>query len=213
MTSALRCGRGVSTTREGPSEPTRGARRTGARSYRGAVSPSLRRLLGAPRHLYRHGWGWLLGHRFLQLSHRGRKTGRLHHTVLEVVRYDPATGEAVVVSGFGNESDWLRNLRAGSDIVVSTGRSSSPATYRMLPADEAIDVFADYERRNIMVRPVVRASLVASWAGASTAPTMPAVGWRNSCRWSPSAPPAAPPPRRRTTISVRSSGDERLVVR
>lgn len=123
------------------------------------MSPSLRRLLGAPRHLYRHGWGWLLGHRFLQLSHRGRKTGRLHHTVLEVVRYDPATGEAVVMSGFGNESDWLRNLRAGSDIVVSIGRSSSPATYRMLPADEAIDVFADYERRNIMVRPVVRAVL------------------------------------------------------
>src|SRR5665647_3550063 len=90
---------------------------------------------------------------------RTKLLGRLHHTVLEVVRYDPATGEAVVLSGFGNESDWLRNLRAGSDIVVSIGRSSSPATYRMLPADEAIDVFADYERRNIMVRPVVRAVL------------------------------------------------------
>lgn len=161
------------------------------------MSPSLRRLLGAPRHLYRHGWGWLLGHRFLQLSHRGRKTGRLHHTVLEVVRYDRATGEAVVMSGFGNESDWLRNVRAGSDIVVSIGRSSSPATYRMLPADEAIDVFADYERRNIMVRPVVRAVLgrLLGWRFDGTddarrrlAEQLPMVAFR------PTRRPAAAPP-------------------
>lgn len=119
----------------------------------------MRRLLGAPRQLYRHGWGRLLGHRFLQLSHRGRRTGRQYHTVLEVVRYDPTTGEATVTAGFGKESDWLRNIQAGSDVVVSIGRASAPATFRMLPPDEAIEVFADYERRNALIRPVVRAVL------------------------------------------------------
>jgi len=123
------------------------------------MSPWLRRLLRAPRHLYRHRLGWLLGHRFLQLSHQGRRTGRQHHTVLEVVRYDRATGEATVVSGFGARSDWFRNLQAGSEAVVSIGRSRAPARYRIVDADEATDVIADYERRAGLARPVVRAAL------------------------------------------------------
>ena len=124
-----------------------------------AISPTLRRLLGLPRVLYAHGWGWVLGHRFLQLSHRGRRTGTLHHTVLEVVQYDRVTGEAVVASGFGNRTDWLLNLRAGSDVVVSISRFSAPARYRELRTEEAVEVFADYERRNALARPVIRAVL------------------------------------------------------
>lgn len=126
---------------------------------RRAISPGLRRLLGLPRVLYAHGWGCVLGHRFLQLSHRGRRTGTLHHTVLEVVQYDRFTGEAVVVSGFGHRADWLLNLRAGSDVVVSISRFSAPARYRELPTEEAIEVFADYERRNAIAGPLVRAAL------------------------------------------------------
>ena len=34
-----------------------------------------------PRPLYRHGWGWLLGHTFLLITHKGRKIGKRRETV------------------------------------------------------------------------------------------------------------------------------------
>lgn len=116
-------------------------------------------LFGLPRHLYRHGLGWVLGHRFLQLTHTGRRSGRTYTTILEVIRYDSGSREATVISGFGPEADWLRNVLANGRAEVSIGRSSFPATCRVLPIEEAVAVFADYERRNRLAAPVVRAVL------------------------------------------------------
>lgn len=112
--------------------------------------------LGLPRHLYRHGWGWVLGRRFLQLTHTGRRSGRTFTTVLEVVRRDPGSGEVMVVSGFGPGSDWLRNIRANGRAEVSTGRESFTAAFRVVPVDDAIAVLADYERRNRVAAPLLR---------------------------------------------------------
>ncbi len=47
-------------------------------------------LLKLPIGLYRVHLGSLLGDRFLMLTHIGRKTGRSHHTVIEVVLHDRA---------------------------------------------------------------------------------------------------------------------------
>ena len=113
-------------------------------------------VLGLPRHLYRHGWGWLLGRRFLQLTHIGRRTGRTHTTVLEVIRSDRDAGEVAVMSGFGPGSDWLRNLQANGRAEISIGRESFPASFRMVPVDEAVRIIADYERRNRLAAPVIR---------------------------------------------------------
>lgn len=65
-------------------------------------------LFGLPTHLYRHGWGWVLGHRFLQLTHTGRRSGRPYTTVLEVIRFDSTSGEGTVMSGFGPGSESAR---------------------------------------------------------------------------------------------------------
>lgn len=112
--------------------------------------------LRAPNAVYDHGWGRLFGHRFLQLSHVGRRSGRTYRTVLEVVHYDPSTGEATVLSGFGPRSDWLRNVRAAGGAEVSFGAGARRAAYRVLPLEEAERVLADYERRNRVAAPLVR---------------------------------------------------------
>lgn len=119
----------------------------------------LLRLLDVPQHLYRHGWGWVLGHRVLQLTHRGRQTGRLSRTVLQVMRYDPTTGEAIVMSGSGPTTHWLRNIQANDQLEVSIGHTFYAGTYRLLGAQEAVGVLADYERRHVLVRPIVYAVL------------------------------------------------------
>lgn len=119
----------------------------------------LRTLLGLPVHLYDAGLGVLLGHRFLLLVHTGRKTGRRRETVLEVVRYDPTTSESVVAAGWGRRTGWLHNVEAGLAHEVRTGRTRFAPVYRILPPDEAEWTFADYERRNRLIGPVVRAVL------------------------------------------------------
>ena len=116
----------------------------------------LKRALGAPNFLYEHGGGRLLGHRFLQLTHVGRRSGRTFRTVLEVIRYDPKTGEATVLSGFGPQADWLRNLQAAGAAEVSFGAGRRRAAYRLLSLEEAERALAEYERRNWLVVPVVR---------------------------------------------------------
>ena len=81
------------------------------------------------------------------LTHRGRKSGKLRQTALEVVHYDPARRESVVVSGWGERADWYRNIQAAPAIEVATGRERYAPTYRILGPDEAFAVAEDYMRR------------------------------------------------------------------
>jgi hypothetical protein len=62
----------------------------------------------APRWFYRLGLGWVLGHRMVQLTHRGRKSGQLRRTILEVLHYDPRAHEVLVVSGWEGKTDLFR---------------------------------------------------------------------------------------------------------
>jgi deazaflavin-dependent oxidoreductase (nitroreductase family) len=119
----------------------------------------LRAVLHLPVYLYRVRLGALLGHRFLLLVHRAPRSGRRHETVLEVVRYDPATEESVVVAGWGRRTAWLHNVEAGGALEVLTGRRRYAPAHRLLDADEAAAVVADYERRNRFIAPVLRAVL------------------------------------------------------
>nr|WP_179423838.1 nitroreductase family deazaflavin-dependent oxidoreductase [Pedococcus badiiscoriae] len=109
--------------------------------------------------MYDNGFGWLLGHRFLQLTHTGRHSGRRFRVVLEVVRYDRSTGEATVLSGYGRGADWLRNLQARGPAAVDFGRGPAPAAYRVLGLEEAAEVYAAYEWRNLLIAPLVRWTL------------------------------------------------------
>jgi len=127
--------------------------------------PVLRGLLRAPVWLYRCGLGWTLGHRFLLLTHTGRRSGRRYQTVVEVVAFDRHAGEAVVMSGFGATADWYRNIRHASPAEVRIGRRRFQPTVRFLEAEEAVSVMADYEYRNRWAAPVVRRvlSLLVGW--------------------------------------------------
>lgn len=126
-----------------------------------AMPDWLKKTLAVPNWLYDHGLGRIVGHRFVQLTHVGRRSGRVYHSVVEVVRYDPVTGETTVVSGFGRTADWLRNIRAAGGARLDFGRGPRPAAYRILPVEEAIATFADYERRNRLLTPLVRGTLSA----------------------------------------------------
>lgn len=123
-------------------------------------------LLGLPVYLYRARLGFVLGHRFLVLVHRGRRTGRRHETPLEVVRYEAARAEAIVAAGWGRRTAWLRNVEDGLAEQIWIGRSRYVPAVRHVGPDEAAILLGEYERRSGIPRPIVRR--VLSWL----------LGWR-----------------------------------
>lgn len=129
------------------------------------VNRFLRWLFRLPNGLYDHNLGWLLGRRLMRLTHVGRRSGREYHTVLEIVRADPTSGEVTVVAGFGPSTDWYRNLNAHPAVQVETGRRRFRPVHRELSEDESFAVLADYEHRNRAIRPLVHKGLswLAGW--------------------------------------------------
>lgn len=121
--------------------------------------PISKQLLRAPTALYGIGAGWLFGHRFLLLTHRGRRSGNRYRTMLEVVAWSSATGEAIVMSGFGPRANWYLNVLAGGAEEVRIARRVFRPEVRRVEGDEAVRAVAEYERRSRLARPLVRAVL------------------------------------------------------
>ncbi|MCB0213393.1 MAG: nitroreductase family deazaflavin-dependent oxidoreductase [Anaerolineae bacterium] len=101
-----------------------------------------------PIWLYRLRLGWLLGHRFVMLQHTGRKSGLPRYTVVEVVRYNPKTDAMIIASGWGEKSDWFRNIQKTPHVQLYLGRRRWPAESHRLPVSEATQELKDYARRH-----------------------------------------------------------------
>ncbi len=119
----------------------------------------------APIALYRWRLGGLFGGRLLMLEHRGRTSGLARYVVLEVVdRTDHASW--VVVSGFGEHAQWLRNVRADPHVRVWSGsRRPVLAVAHELPAPDRAQVLRSYAARHPRawhrLRPVLERTLGA----------------------------------------------------
>jgi deazaflavin-dependent oxidoreductase (nitroreductase family) len=93
-------------------------------------------LAHAPDWLYQCGLGWLLGYRLMQITHRGRKSGKLRRTVLEVLHYDPQTREILVVSGWEGKTDWYRNIQQEPALEVRISRVQYRPDQAFLSSEE-----------------------------------------------------------------------------
>ena len=100
--------------------------------------------LRLPIRLYRMRLGWLLGDRFLMLTHKGRKSGFLHETVIEVVGHDKETDTYYVVSGWGEKSDWYQNIRSSPVVTVDVGRRRFQAHVELIPLAKSIEIMEAY---------------------------------------------------------------------
>ena len=130
--------------------PSHQSQRT-ARPFLGLRRQPGRLVLAAmrlPRPLYDRGWGWLLGHTFLLITHEGRKTGKPHETVAMALTYDPETHQAVVFSAWGPNTEWIRNLRARPALRIQIGHESYSPEQRFLSEDESVAVAVEFRRRH-----------------------------------------------------------------
>ena len=76
-------------------------------------------LFKLPNFFYSMGLGSIMGSRFVQLSHIGRRSGRIYKTVVEVVDYDPDQRRLYIASGFRQKSDWYKNIQKTPQIEVN----------------------------------------------------------------------------------------------
>ena len=97
----------------------------------------LRLFLRFPILLYRLGLGWLFGDRLALLTHIGRNSGRQRQVVIETVRMDRATNTLYILSGWGEQSDWVLNILNTPEVVIQLGLRRWPATAVRLAAAQA----------------------------------------------------------------------------
>ena len=109
-------------------------------------SKALRFGLRLPIWLYRIRLGWLLGDRFLMLTHSGRKSGQPHQTVIEVVQHEKETDTYYVVSGWGEKSDWYQNIQKSPSVTIQVRGRKFHASARFIPLAKAIQIMEAYIR-------------------------------------------------------------------
>ena len=115
------------------------------RSKPGAFRRLIFRIPGMFYHLH---LGWMLGHRALMLTHQGRKSGKIFHTVLEVIRYDREAKESIVLAARGEKADWYRNIQANPAQEVRIGFRRYATEHRLLTAEEFFQEYSEYQRRH-----------------------------------------------------------------
>ena len=105
----------------------------------------LGRTLRMPGVLDRKGTRWMLQAlspaMVIVLVHRGRRSGRVYKTPVEIMINDPERSEFVVAPMWGRDSDWYRNVVAGGLVEVHVRGEERQVEWREL--DEA-------ERRTAM---------------------------------------------------------------
>lgn len=115
--------------------------------------------------LYQLRLGWLLGKRFMQITHVGRRTGKVRRTVLAVLRFDAKTKEIYAVSAWKG-SDWYYNIQASPALQVETGFISYIPQQHALSPEEITTTFMEYcAKHPIFSRMVCR---IPGWKWDST---------------------------------------------
>ena len=97
--------------------------------------------------IYKLGLGWIMGSKFLLLSHTGRKTGETRQTVLEIIHYSPENHSYYVVSGFGTRSHWYQNIKQNPRVTIQVGSHRMQAVAQRLEPDEAENIFLAYTQK------------------------------------------------------------------
>lgn len=105
----------------------------------------LRILFRLPLVLYRIGLGDLVPTQIL-LTTIGRKSGKPHRVIVDIIGGDKTKGIHYVSAAFGPHSDWYLNLKANPTVQAQIGRRKFTARAIILPLKEAEDLLVEFVR-------------------------------------------------------------------
>jgi len=107
-----------------------------------------RLMMRLPIWLFRMHLGWMVGERFLLLTHTGRSSGVPRQTILEVLQHETASDAYYVLSGWGDKADWLRNVEKTPEVIITVGHRHVHACAVRLGSEEAERAILAYAKRN-----------------------------------------------------------------
>lgn len=124
----------------------------------------LGRTLRMPSALDRKGTRWMLQGLspapVIVLVHRGRKSGRIYKTPVEIIVDDPERDELVVAPMWGRDSDWYRNVVAGGLVELHVRGEQRPAEWRELDEAERRTAMDAYREAHPMYSRIILRTLV-----------------------------------------------------
>jgi deazaflavin-dependent oxidoreductase (nitroreductase family) len=147
----------------------------------------LGRALRVPSFLDRKGTRWMLQGLspapVIVLVHRGRKSGRVYKTPLEVMREDRERAELVVAPLSGNNSDWYRNVIAGGLVEIHVRGDEQKVEWRELGETERREALDAYRRKHpiysrIILGTVARVNRLSGDLDQAMARELPMLGLR-----------------------------------
>ena len=104
--------------------------------------------LRLPIWLYRGGLGWLMGERFLMITHVGRISGLARRSVVEVDFHDKSTDTYYVISGWGVISDWYQNIAKTPAVMISVGKRKFQSTAQFISKEKAGEILEIYAKEH-----------------------------------------------------------------
>lgn len=94
-----------------------------------------------------------LGLRCIMITTKGRRTGKSHIVMLDLVGHDPAWDRYYVQPGWGRNCDWVKNVEAHSVIEVQIGRQRFQAKVTDVSGSEGGDwIFRFMKARPLQTR-------------------------------------------------------------
>jgi len=113
----------------------------------------VKKLYKTPILLYRLGLGKLFGSYILILSTTGRKSKKTRNTPVEYFLHE---GQYYVISGFGDQPDWYKNIMKNPQVTIQNGYERICATARKPKTDEEWEAVQLYLTRSPVGRVFMR---------------------------------------------------------
>ncbi len=82
------------------------------------------------------------------LTHIGRNSGHLHNVVLEVLYHNRVNTEYYVLSGWGSNSNWCKNIQKNPEVMVNVDGHKFEALAIQVSLNEATKLIFDYTKKH-----------------------------------------------------------------
>jgi deazaflavin-dependent oxidoreductase (nitroreductase family) len=89
-----------------------------------------------------------MGGRFIYLVHIGRKSGLKREAVIEVVEYNEMEDVYFLASGWGEGSDWYRNVLKTPEVEAQVGGRRFRGHAEKIDVEAAAELFSRYGMRH-----------------------------------------------------------------
>jgi deazaflavin-dependent oxidoreductase (nitroreductase family) len=121
-----------------------------------------------PVYFYRIGLGRLFGERFVLINHIGRKSGNPYQTVVEVVEQEKESGNIIVVAGYGEQTQWYKNLQKLPETTIQLGKRKLSVHIVLLEPEDGEDIIARYMARYGKLTGQLFSMIGYEWDGTET---------------------------------------------